>query len=125
MAYANTVTVTRKNREVVVTITETECAAGSEADPIDLGFSRGRILRQACVKTAGSAATVDPIIGTATNPSGASVVLENDTAAATVDNQITGGATFNGSVLYHRSNPASATDNSITTTYHILVGWGQ
>jgi len=125
MAYANTVTVTRTSREVVVTVTETECEATSEADPIDLGFSRGRILRQTCVKTSGAGATVDPIIGTTTNPSGAAVVLENDTAAATVDNQVAGGATFNGSILYHRSNPASGTDNAITTVYHILIGWGQ
>ena len=128
MAYASVVTVIRKGREVVVTIAETEAAAASEADPIELGFVRGRIIRQVCVLTSGTATTVDPIIGTTTDPSGAAVVLENATAAATVDNQITGGATFNSStgILYHRSvvDGASA-DNVIATTYHILVGWGQ
>ena len=81
---ASTATVTRKGNEVVVSITGTSIAAATEAT-IPLGFTKGRILRQGCVKTAGSGSTVDPIIGTATNPSGAAVVMESGTPAAAVD----------------------------------------
>jgi len=121
---AATVTVTRKGAEVVVQIAGTSIASTTEAT-IPLGFTKGRVLRQVCVKTAGSATTLDPILGTATNPSGSSVVLENDTAAATVDNQPSPPVTFYTStgILYHRSVPDTGSDNSVTTEYHILVGW--
>jgi hypothetical protein len=123
---ASTATVLRKGSEVVVSITGTSIAAATEAT-ITLGFTKGRIMRQVCVKTAGSGSTVDPIIGTATNPSGATVVMENGTAAASIDNQVTGGVPFYapGGILYHRSVPDSASDNSITSEYLILVGWGR
>jgi hypothetical protein len=126
MAYANTVGVTRKSNEVLVTISESEVASSSEADVIALGFTKGRILRQTCVLMSGTGTTVDPVIGIATNPAGANIALENGTAAATVDNQVAGGATFFATTgnLYHRSNPDAGTDNTIVTTYHILVGWG-
>ena len=123
---ASTATVTRKGTEVVVSITGTSIAAATEAT-INLGFTKGRIMRQVCVKTAGAGSTVDPIIGTAANPSGATVVMQNDTAAASIDNQVTGGVPFYTStgILYHRSVPDSASDNSITSEYLILVGWGR
>ena len=125
MAYAATVTVTRKGSEVVVTIAETEGAAASEAT-IELGFTKGVILRQLADKTAGSASTLDPILGTASNPSGNTVVIENDTAADPIDNSWSGGGvTFHTSTgkLYHRSVPDSGSDNTIATEYHIKVGW--
>ena len=124
MAYAATVTVDRKGGEIRVTISETEAASTSEAT-IDLGVQSFRVHRQICQITAGSGATVDPILGNATNPSGANVILENDTAASTADNAITGGVTGYSSngTLYHRSQVDSATDNTVVSVYHITVGW--
>ena len=53
------------------------------------------------------------------------MILENDTAAATCDNSVTGGLTAytSNGTLYHRSNVNTGTDNSVTTVYHVTVGW--
>jgi hypothetical protein len=124
MAYAAAVTVTRRGGEIRVTISETEAASTSEAT-IDLGVQKFRVHRQICTLSSGSATTVDPILGNATAPSGANIILENDTAAATADNAITGGVTGYSSngTLYHRSQVDSATDNTVVSVYHITVGW--
>jgi hypothetical protein len=124
MAYAASVTVTRRGGEIRVTISETEAASTSEAS-IDLGVQKFRVHRQICQLTAGSGSTVDPILGNATAPSGANIILENDTAASTCDNAITGGVTGYSSTgtLYHRSQVDSATDNTVVSVYHITVGW--
>ena len=124
MAYAASVTVDRRGGEIRVTISETEAASSSEAS-IDLGIQKFRVQRQICSLTSGTGTTVDPILGNATNPSGANVVLENDTAAATTDNSMTGGVTgyvANGT-LYHRSQVDAGTDNVIVSIYHLTVGW--
>ena len=124
MAYAASVTVTRRGGEILVTISETEAASTSEAS-IDLGVQKFRVHRQICHLTSGTGTTVDPILGNATNPSGISVILENDTAAATADNSVTGGVTgyVSNGTLYHRSQVDAGTDNSVSTEYHIVVGW--
>ena len=124
MAYAASVTVTRRGGEILVTISETEAASASEAS-IDLGVQKFRVHRQICQLTSGTGTTVDPILGNATSPSGISVILENDTAAATADNSITGGVTgyVSNGTLYHRSQVDAGTDNSVSTEYHIVVGW--
>ena len=124
MAYAASVTVTRRGGEILVTISETEAASTSEAS-IDLGVQKFRVHRQICQLTSGTGTTVDPILGNATNPSGISVILENDTAAATADNSVTGGVTgyVSNGTLYHRSQVDAGTDNSISTQYHLVVGW--
>jgi len=76
------------------------------------------------VLTSGTASTVDPIVGIATNPAGFNVVIENGTAAATIDNSYAGGITFSSSgSLFQRSKPDAGSDNAITTVYHIAVGW--
>lgn len=124
MAYAASVTVTRRGGEIRVTISETEAASTSEAT-IDLGVQKFRIHRQICTLSSGSATTVDPILGNATAPSGANVILENDTAAATCDNSVTGGVTGYSSngTLYHRSQVDSASDSTVVSIYHVTVGW--
>ena len=126
MAYAATVDPNRQGTEITVTITEVEGAAASEAT-IQLGITKGRILRQLVSKTSGSATTYDPILGIASNPSGNNVVVENDTAAAVIDNSWTGGVPFNTptGILYHRSVPNAGSDNTTSVVYYILVGWGK
>ncbi len=117
------VQVTRKGSEIVAVVTETGAGAASETE-IPLGIARGRILLMTTVLTSGTASTVDPIVGIATNPAGFNVVIENGTAAATIDNSYAGGITFSSSgSLFQRSKPDAGSDNAITTVYHIAVGW--
>ena len=124
MAYAATVTVTRKGSEILVTVSETEAASGSEAT-ITIGVTKFRVHRQICTLSSGSGASVDPILGRATSPSGANVILDNDAAAATADNSVTGGVTGYSSdgILYHRSKVNTGTDNTVVSEYHLTVGW--
>ena len=84
----------------------------------------GRIIRIKAVKTAGTAATLDPIIGVDTNPAGRGVVWENNTAAAVVDEQPAGGAAYvsNDGTLYWRSVWAAATDNAAAIEIIIAAG---
>lgn len=119
-------TVTRKGNEIVVQITETSASSSTE-ETIDLGVTKGRILRQVCVKTAGSASTVDPVLARTSGGTGINIVVENATAAATIDNQVTGGVPFYSSTgkLYHKSSPDTGSDNSISSEYLISVGWGE
>ena len=118
-------TVTRKGNEIVVQITETSASSSTE-ETIAIGVTKGRVLRQLCVKTSGSASTVDPILARTSGGTGINIVMENGTAAATVDNQVTGGVPFYSStgVLYHKSSPDTGSDNAISAEYLIVVGWG-
>ena len=117
-------TVTRKGREILVTISQPSVAAATELE-IPLGITRGRLLRIIAAKTSGDASNVDPLLGISTNPTGVDVVFEQATAAAIVDNQIAGGATFSttSGSLFYRPTPDTGTNNAVSTTLHILVGW--
>jgi hypothetical protein len=116
--------VSRKGQEITVVISQTSVATATEIE-IPLGITRGRLLRIIADKTSGSASNLDPVIGISTNPGGSSVVFEQGTGAATIDNQIVGGATFSTSTgsLFYRPKPDGSADNAVTTILHILVGW--
>jgi hypothetical protein len=118
------VTVTRKGNEIAVGISETSASSSTEST-ITLGVQKFRVLRQLCQVTAGTAATVDPILARTAGGSGINVLLENDTAAATCDNSVIGGvACFSSDgVIYHKSVPNAGSDNAISAEYAILVGW--
>ena len=118
-------TVTRKGSEILVVVTETGAGSGTE-EAITLGVQKFRVLRQLCQLTSGSGSTVDPKLARTSGGSGINVLLENDTAAATVDNQVSGGVVCYSStgIVYHKSVPNSGSDNAISTEYSILVGWG-
>ena len=107
-------TVTRKGNEIVVQITETSASSSTE-ETIDLGVTKGRILRQVCIKTAGSASTVDPVLARTSGGTGINIVVEN------------AGIPFYSSTgkLYHKSSPDTGSDNSISSEYLISVGWGE
>ena len=128
MAYAATVTVNHAPSVngmqcFSVLIEETDAAASSEAT-IEGIPSYGRVVRQVCHHSSGTGSTVDPILGISTNPAGADVVVENDTAGGTVDNYVDGASYYaSGATLYHRSNVNSGTDNVVTTRYLIVAGW--
>lgn len=132
MAYASTVTVSEMQVSSYagwrVTITETEAAASSEVEIVlaDYGLpSFGRVITQMSNLTAGTGTTVDPILGSATNPSTAIWRVENDTAAVRVHNVPATGIAYGDEItsLFHRSNVNAAADNSITSVYYILKGW--
>lgn len=118
------VTVTRNGKEIIVEISETSASSSTEST-IPIGVQKARVMRQICQVTAGTAATVDPILARTSGGSGIDVILENDTAAATCDNSVSGGvpAYISDGVCYHKSVPNAGTDNAISTEYYILVGW--
>ena len=118
-------TVTRNGNEILVVVTETGAGSGTE-EAITLGVQKFRVLRQLCQLTSGSGSTVDPKLARTSGGSGINVLLENDTAAATGDNQVSGGVVCYSStgIVYHKSVPNSGSDNAISTEYSILVGWG-
>lgn len=123
MAYAATVSIKALGKTRVVTISESDCAVGDEAT-INLGFSKGRVVKQACAKTSGTAAEVNPVIGTETNPAGNGIIVANVTAGDPIANVVQGGMPFDcNGTLYHRSQPNSGADNVIESIYFILEGW--
>lgn len=134
MAYAATVTATRlSERDILIRVAETEVAAASEAtispSNVDLP-QRFRLLRAVSVLSAGTAATIDPILGRSTNPSNVDVIYENAAPAATADNApIAGLPVYLGNSypysMFHRSRPNAGADNTVTTEYYIREGWGQ
>ena len=118
------VTVTRKGNEILVEIAETTVSGSTEAT-VTLGVQKFRVLRQICQLTSGSGATVDPILARTSGGSGINVIVENDTAAATCDNSVSGGVPGYSSdgVVYHKSVPNSGSDNAVYTEYYLIVGW--
>lgn len=131
MAYAKTVTIRQYNdNDFEILIDETDCAATSEAEISDERLPRQfRIFRQVCVLVSGTGASVDPILGRATNPSGRDVFAENGTPAATVDNvAVVPIPCYNTDEndpgkLYHRSRPNAGTDNVVRSSYLIRADW--
>lgn len=123
MAYSADVSIKSLGSAHVVTITESECASTSEAE-IPLGFSKGRVWRQASALSAGTAATVNPVLGNATAPAGNSIVVANVDADDPVGNIISGGMPFDcNGTLFHRSQPNAGADNDVETIYFITKGW--
>lgn len=119
------VTVSRKGNEIAVSISETSAGSGTEST-ITLGVQKFRVMRQLCQLTSGTGATIDPVLTRASGGTGINILLENDTAAASVDNSVTGGVCCfsTDGVIYHKSVPNAGSDNSISSEYAILVGWG-
>ena len=136
MAYSSTVTITRKGNMYRVVIDETDTENTSEAT-IDLGLQIGHVVAAAWDFTSGSAITNSALLGTVTNPNeGTGLVLRGDRTAKLNENRAsgTGGsgdcegqlpAPFYSAdgKLYHRSVPASGTDNVFKTEYLIKAGW--
>jgi len=150
MAYAATVTVTpitahlgdRVQEGFSVTIAETGAKNTDQWDTAGAGTgvtltgvtdtdwlpAMGRIVRYVADLTAGTGTTLDPVVGTVTDPAStpASVVLENGTAADPIDLQPADGGAYYAptGILYGRNvvNDATA-DHAITTKILILSGW--
>ena len=132
MAYLAVVTVTQlSTRDYVVRVAETEAAAASEATLASATNElpqRFRLLRAVSILSAGTATTIDPILGRSTNPAGVDVIYENGAPAATADNApINGLPSYLGNVypysMFHRSRVNAGADNTVTTEYYLREGW--
>ena len=127
MAYAQATPVVSRgpSGEYLITYTETEVAAASEASvsgvpPI------GRIVSYKATKTAGSAATIAPEAGNSSGYSDSSQaeIMSGPTAAAHIhETQVIPYSAPTGT-LYIRATPNTGSDNSISTEICILEGWG-
>lgn len=136
MAHAYTVTVSAPTPGwVVVDVRETDAAAASEIE-IDLTASGrlpipalGNVAEVRATLVSGTATTIDPVLGTVTDPGAAGapeVVAENETAAANVINRYAPGSRYRAGAagkLYHRSRASAGSDNVIRTVYFIQAGW--
>jgi|TARA_R100000479_G_C6315016_1_gene175475 hypothetical protein len=112
-------------RDILVTISETNVGASSEATITGLP-KKGILLSQLADKTAGSASTIDPRVTTASGSTLATqTVIENDTAAASISNLASPPIPYYSAdgKLYVKSGADSGSDNSITTVLLIRAGW--
>jgi len=135
MAYAQSVAVTHSRRPIdgrmswQIVVTETECAATSEWDvaPGDCGGyplpATGTITAYDAVKSAGTAATLQPILSGTTAPAStqSNYVGAQTAAAASVHDRSS--TRYQGlTTLYGRSRPDAGADNAITTMITIVEG---
>lgn len=125
MAYGFTATLSPiGGSDYLLTVSETDAGAADEWSIVGVPL-KGRIIRQTCVLTAGTGTTVDPKLARVSGGSGADIIVENDTAAATVDTVSDPGIPYYDSdgTFYGMSVVDAGADNSVTTEYLIRGGW--
>ena len=125
MAYGFTANLTPiGGSDYLLTVTETEAAAASEWTAVGIPL-KGRILRQVVSLQSGAGATVDPILTRTSGGTGQNVLLENDTAAATVDTVSDPGIPYydTDGTWFGKSTVNAGTDNTIVSEYLIRGGW--
>lgn len=138
MAYASSVVLTSVGYDngrplFALTVTETECASTSEWNTSNAVDGSGRrvtlpkqirIVSQKVNKTAGTAATVAPVLARAT---GITAIGKDSVsvqaAAAAIDDASCYSRYLPSQILYGRSTPNAGTDNSITTEILFTQGW--
>tara|TARA_R100001594_G_C3895933_1_gene229611 strand:+ start:150 stop:530 length:381 start_codon:yes stop_codon:yes gene_type:complete len=126
MAYSANIVITELGgRDLLITITEEDAAAGSEATITGLP-TKGLVVAQMADLTSGSATTIDPRLTTVSASTlSVQTVVENGTAAATVSNLADPAVPYYSSTgtLYHKSVVSGDSDNDVTTVYIIKAGW--
>lgn len=125
MAYAATATLTHiGGRDYKLVISETEAGAATEATITGLP-TKGVVTAQLATKASGTAATIAPILVTASGSALAVQTVIQATAAADQSNQADPPAQYqvDNGTLYHRSVCNAGADNAITTVYFIRAGW--
>lgn len=111
----------------IVTIAGTALAAGTEVAITGLPKA-GRVRRVKAHRTSGTGTTLNPILGTSTDPSGTGIVWENDEAAADVDWQPEGGALYyspTGTLYWRGRCDGVGADNVEAAELLIEAGWGK
>ena len=127
MAYTPTVTITAVGSgDYVVQVSETEAGTATEATIQGLP-PKGRIRAQIAQLVSGTGTTIDPVLGTATNPAASALtkILGNGTPAAGINNQASRPIDYYDvdGTLYHRSICDAGADNAVVTIYLISSGW--
>jgi len=135
MAYSSTVNVRKYHGRYYIVIDETDVQLTSEAIVSPASGKHvpppaGAVIRVVCVRTGGSAATVNPILMLETGGmAGTGVIYDKGGAVASVNQIQKPPATYfinrkrgTSGLLYHRSRPSAAGAN-ISTRYEILPGW--
>jgi len=134
---ATTVTHHRQGKMLTVIIVETAAtsttettltstAAGTNTGPADIMPIHAALVRQSCALTSGTATTIDPVLGTITNPGSRvdKIIVNNATAAAAINNVPVRSVSYYAAdgLIYHRSVTDSATaDGAVTTEYLFVV----
>ena len=128
MAYSATVSVNPVGSgDFVVTIDETEASGTTEATITGLPV-KGMVHSMISQLVSGTATTIDPVLGHLTDPASSALktIMENDTAAAKINNAATSPIKYydEDGTLFHRSvcNGVS-TDNVVSTRYYISTSW--
>jgi hypothetical protein len=129
MAYSGTPTVSevyvQGRRHVRITLAELEAAAASEATIPGIPV-HGTIVAVKATKTAGSAASIDPVLGRAASFAASTQdhIWSNGTAAAHINESGLSVRYYAPTgTLYVRSTAASAADNTVESEILILDGW--
>jgi len=112
--------------DFVVTIDETEASGTTEATITGLPV-KGVVRSQISQLVSGTATTIDPVLGHLTDPatSALKTILENDTAAAKINNVATSPIPYydTDGTLFHRSVCSAGSDNTVSTRYYIQTSW--
>tara|TARA_Y100000593_G_scaffold2827_1_gene5689 strand:+ start:9383 stop:9754 length:372 start_codon:yes stop_codon:yes gene_type:complete len=123
MAYASTVTVTRHGDRVKVTVAETDAGTTAEAT-IESGIRYLKLISVEQDLTAGSAATVAPSVSTKTGGTAGDGLLYSASASAGALNAGLDVSIYSADgKLYHKANPNTGSNNSVTTVYHFKTDW--
>ena len=123
MAYSSTVSVSRAGDRVRVSVTETEAASGTEAT-LDIGLPYLTLISQEQDLTAGSGTTVAGSLSTKSGgTAGDGLMYSASASAGSLSSGLNVAIYSAAGKLYHKANPASASDNSVTTVYLFKVGW--
>ena len=123
MAY--TVTITQDAGSILAHIAGTAIAATTEAT-IDLGIERVTFLRMEARLVSGTGATIDPVLGSETDPATARNIATNGAAAAAIDfTPSTGAAAVQAPAgkLYYRDVVNAAADNVTEAWLYFRRGW--
>ena len=127
MAYNFTVSINPVGSgDFVVTIDETEASGTTEATITGLPV-KGVVRSQIAQLVSGTATTIDPVLGHLTDPatSALKTILENDTAAAKINNVATSPIPYydTDGTLFHRSVCSAGSANTVSTRYYIQTSW--
>ena len=129
MAYGFTFTLTAVGSgDFVLEINETEAGAATEATITGLPV-KGVIRSQIAQLISGTATTIDPVLGHLTNPGASALtkIVENDTAAASINNVATKEVPYYDAdgKLFHRSICSAGADNVVSSRYYISSSWSK